>query len=204
VCDLAAAEAQRSARKQAASKCTVRRRGIALRILWGKHGVCTFLALGDIKPVTGATQKNASLMAFTKILVAEDSDTDFFLLERAFGKSDMNARLFRVRDGVEAKAHLTALDREAYPIPDLILADLKMPRCNGLELLGWLRSQPVLKRIPCLIFSASRAQSDINRAYELFTNSYLVKPSRYEDLVLVLQQLKDYWLKLIEKPELPH
>src|ERR1051325_10991641 len=124
-------------------------------------------------------------MAFAKILIAEDSDTDYFLLERAFRRAEISARLFRVRDGVEAKHHLAAGNRDDYPMPDLILADLKMPRCNGLELLAWLRSQPVLKRIPCLIFTASRSQADINLAYELFTNSYLVKPSRYEDLIRV-------------------
>src|SRR5437773_9653632 len=138
-------------------------------------------------------------MALAKILIAEDSDNDFILLERAFRGADLRARMFRVRDGVEAKEHLAASDRDAYPMPDLILADLKMPRCNGLELLAWLRAQPILKRIPCLIFTSSRAQADINRAYELFTNSYLVKPSRYEDLIVVLQQLKEYWLQLIER-----
>src|SRR5438046_3907979 len=104
-------------------------------------------------------------MSLAKILVAEDNDNDFFLLERAFLRAEVPARLWRARDGVEAKQHLAALDREAYPVPDLVLADIKMPRCNGLELLAWLRSQPVLKRIPCLIFTASRSQTDINRAY---------------------------------------
>ena len=142
-------------------------------------------------------------MAFTKILVAEDSDTDYFLLEKALHRADLHVQMFRVHDGVEAKEHLLSEDRLVHPMPNLILADLKMPRCSGLELLEWLRLQPVLKRIPCLIFSASRSPTDINRAYELFTNSYPLKPSRYEDLIVVLQQIKQYWLHLVEKPELP-
>ena len=115
-------------------------------------------------------------MSLAKILVAEDNDNDFFLLERAFLRAEVPARLWRARDGVEAKQHLAALDREAYPVPDLVLADIKMPRCNGLELLAALRGEPSTAGLPVILLSAKAQVADVQRGLELGADDYVTKP----------------------------
>ena len=141
------------------------------------------------------------------ILLAEDSETDILLTRRAFAKAKLLNPLHVVRDGVEAIAYLKGdgqySNRDEYPLPDLLLLDLKMPHKNGLEVLDWIRQQPSLRALRVVVLTSSDQVRDVNMAYQLGANSYLVKPSRYEDLIVVLQQLKEYWLQLIEKPELP-
>ncbi len=146
-------------------------------------------------------------MSVLTVLIAEDNADDYLLLEYAFKRADFGARRIRVRDGVEAKAYLAGEgdfgNRQASPLPSLILADLKMPRMNGLELLQWTRAQPVLKRIPFLVLSASASPLDIAAAYESFANCYHVKPSRLEDLIELIKKMAEYWFKASARPELP-
>ena len=80
--------------------------------------------------------------------------------------------------------------------------DLKMPRRSGLEVLAWLRQQPGLKRLPVVVLTSSNQSPDINRAYDLGANSYLVKPAGFDSLVELVKNLDMYWLILNEKPEL--
>jgi CheY-like chemotaxis protein len=91
-------------------------------------------------------------------------------------------------------------DTEHYPQPVLVLLDLIAHR-SGLELLAWLRRQPVLKRLPVVVLSSCRVPSDINRAYELGCNSYLIKPSSFNTLLVMMQTLAQYWLSLNETPQ---
>ena len=126
-------------------------------------------------------------------LVAEDSEDDFLLLERAFRKVAPQARLFWVRDGAEAQSYLRGEDRftnrAAYPLPDVTLADLKMPKCTGLELLAWIRNDPELRAMPLIMFSSSDQPSDVAQAYHLQANWYLRKPSTLDQLVETLRRL---------------
>jgi len=80
--------------------------------------------------------------------------------------------------------------------------DLKMPRKSGLEVLEWVRRQPGLKRLPIIVLTSSNQSPDINRAYELGANSYLVKPAGFDSLLDLVKNLDMYWLILNEKPEL--
>jgi CheY-like chemotaxis protein len=91
-------------------------------------------------------------------------------------------------------------DREKHPLPDLLLLDLKMPRKNGFEVLEWVRQQPGLKRLPVVVLTSSMQDLDINRAYELGANTYLVKPANYEALVDLVKTLIQYWLTLAITP----
>lgn len=146
-----------------------------------------------------------TLVKVTAILVAEDDDNDFFFLERAFKQASILNPLHRVRDGEEAISYLGGEgpfgDRVKYPLPYLMLLDLKMPRKNGFEVMAWLREQPGLKRLPLVVLTSSREDPDINRAYELGANTYLVKPVNFEGLVEMIKALKLYWLILAEKPD---
>src|ERR1043166_3833342 len=138
------------------------------------------------------------------ILVAEDEPTDVFLLRLAFTKAEIPVTLHFVRDGEDAVNYLKGearyADRGMHPLPDLLLLDLKMPRLNGFDVLGWLRQQPGLKRLPVAILSSSRLAQDANRAYELGANSYLVKPCDLEKMFETVKRVREYWLELNQNP----
>jgi len=138
------------------------------------------------------------------ILVAEDDTDDAFFLKRAFAKVGVRTSLQFVRDGQEAVQYLRGegqfADRLTYPFPHLLLLDLKMPRMDGLQVLGWVRLQPFLKRLPAVIFSSSAHEKDINNAYDLGANSYLVKPHNPADLLALVNKLKTYWCETNKSP----
>jgi len=140
------------------------------------------------------------------ILLVEDDPNDVLLIRRAFRKSDVVNPIQVVGDGEEAIAYLSGrgpyADRERYPLPVLLLLDLKLPRKSGFEVLEWLRQQPGLKRLPVAVLTSSAETPDINRAYDLGANSYLVKPVRFEGLLRMVQTLNLYWLIINEKPDL--
>ncbi len=138
------------------------------------------------------------------ILVAEDDPTDALFLRRAFSKAGVSVTLQFVRDGQEAVDYLRGdapfADRNAHPLPDLLLLDLKMPRLNGFDVLGWLRQRPILKRLPVIIFSSSGELGDINHAYDLGANSFVVKPHALEELLGLVERFKNYWIEANQNP----
>jgi CheY-like chemotaxis protein len=139
------------------------------------------------------------------VLLVEDDPNDVFLMKRAFRKANLTQPLHVARDGLEAIDYLnhqgSFADAAMYPVPTLILLDLKMPRKDGFETLGWLRQQPGLKRIAVIVMSSSRELADINRAYDLGANSYLVKPGDFQTLIDLVNLIASYWLETNEKPE---
>ena len=138
------------------------------------------------------------------ILLVEDDPNDIILIKRAFEKTRITNPLQVVEDGEEAISYLAGkgryADREKYPLPMLLLLDLKLPRKSGHEVLEWLRQQPILKRLTVVVLTSSQQSSDINRAYDLGANSYLVKPVTFDALVEIVKTLNLYWLLLNEKP----
>lgn len=140
------------------------------------------------------------------ILLVEDDANDVFLMQRAFRKVELPNPLHVVGDGDEAVDYLGGTgryaDRSAHPLPALVLLDLKLPRKGGLEVLEWLRKQPSLKRLPVVVLTSSKEPGDVNRAYDLGANSYLVKPLGFDSLLDLVRSLNLYWLNLNEKAEL--
>jgi len=140
------------------------------------------------------------------ILLVEDDPNDVMLIERAFRKVNIANPLQTVTDGEQAVAYLAGqepyVDREHYPLPVLILLDLKLPRKSGLEVLAWMKGQTSLMRIPVVVLTSSKETSDINRAYDLGANSYLTKPVAFDGLLNIVKALNLYWLILNEKPEI--
>ena len=138
-------------------------------------------------------------------LLAEDSENDVFLMQRALQASGIPNPLQVVKDGEEVIAYLSGhnhyQNRSEYPLPAVVLLDLNLPRKNGLKLLEWIRTQPMLKRIVVIILTASNRSADADRAYDLGANFYLTKPSKFDDLVKMTKCLHD-WLKLIHFPSL--
>jgi CheY-like chemotaxis protein len=124
------------------------------------------------------------------ILLVEDDPNDVLLMQRAFEKARLANPLRIVRDGEEAIDYLAGegiySDREKYPIPLLVLLDLKMPKRSGFEVLAWLRSQEYLSSLPVVVLTSSEEVPDVAKAYRLGANSYLVKPAQLDDLVQMM------------------
>ncbi|BAZ10301.1 response regulator receiver protein [Calothrix sp. NIES-4071] len=139
------------------------------------------------------------------ILLVEDDPNEIYLTRRAFQKANINVSLQIIDDGDSAIAYLSGTgeyaDRQRFPIPKLILLDLKLPCRSGHEILAWLRQHPNLSLLPVVIFTSSREPADVNLAYELGANSYLVKPSGLKALKRVVETLSLYWLVDNEPPE---
>lgn len=143
----------------------------------------------------------------TTFLLLEDDPNDVFFVEHEFKSAPAHIKLHSVRDGVEAIEYLEGkgkfTDRHRYPLPDIILLDLKMPRLNGFDFLQWLRHKAPdnLSLIPAIVMSSSAVQSDIVRCYQLGANSYIVKPVNWDDFRKRIKALGLYWT---EHSEIPH
>jgi CheY-like chemotaxis protein len=140
------------------------------------------------------------------ILLVEDDSTDVLLMERMFAKVQIAQQLFVVMNGMEAIDFLTKADGSHHPdknpLPQLILLDLKLPLKSGLEVLKWIRGQPVLKRIPVLIFTSSLDRSDVNGAYDLGANGYFLKTGSLEKMCQLVGLWRDHWLVHNQNPDL--
>jgi CheY-like chemotaxis protein len=136
------------------------------------------------------------------ILLVEDDHNDVLLIKRAFQKVNIANPIIVVNDGEQAISYLAG--REPYverALPMLVLLDLKLPRKSGHEVLEWLRQQSTLRRLPVVVLTASSESSDVNRAYDLGANSYLVKPVTFDSLVQMVKTLNLYWLILNKRAD---
>ena len=140
------------------------------------------------------------------ILLVEDDSNDVFFFERALSKIGFPTSSLRVvNDGEAAIAYLSGKgqysDRIEYPLPALIFLDLKMPRKTGMEVLAWLRGQPAFGPVPVVVLTSSKHSVEIEEAYRLRANSYLVKAVQMEELVETLRTAVSYWLKMNRTPQ---
>lgn len=141
------------------------------------------------------------------VLLVEDDLNDIFIVKRAFRTARIPNPLQVVTDGEEAIGYLRGdgkyRERASYPLPKLIVMDIKMPRRSGFEVLEWVKadSNP-LRRIPIIIVSSSDSPADINRAYELGANAYMVKPMNYRAVEHLFESITTYWGLECAKPEL--
>jgi CheY-like chemotaxis protein len=140
------------------------------------------------------------------ILLAEDDEDDILLVRRAFKDLGILNPLHVVRDGDEAIAYLKGVgeysNRAEYPLPSLLLLDLKMPRIDGFEVLQWIRSEPNLRPLRVIVLTSSGQMQDVNEAYHLGANSFLVKPQDFSNFITLLNSLQSYWLRRDQSPEI--
>lgn len=144
----------------------------------------------------------------TTFLLLEDDPNDVFFVEHAFKTAPKNIHLRHVRDGVEAIEYLEGkgkyADRHKFPIPHVILLDLKMPRLNGFDFLEWLRNKAPnnLRPTPAIVMSSSSMESDILRCYQLGANCYLIKPVDWDQFQERIQTLGILWSEHVETPRM--
>ena len=139
------------------------------------------------------------------ILLVEDQANDYLLIRKAFDKGGVGNPLFVVASGEEAITYLSGegkfRNRREYPLPDLILLDLKLPGMDGFDVLRWIRSEPGLNTLVVVVLTSSDQVYDVNEAYKIGANSFLVKPTDFENYVATCRVLKDFWLKLNKNPD---
>jgi CheY-like chemotaxis protein len=134
-----------------------------------------------------------------KILHVEDNPDDVMLMNLAFSRAGIAAKLHVVNDGDQA---IAALENSALGggTPVCVLLDVKLPRVSGLEVLAWIRNQPSLKRLPVILLTSSSQTADINRAYDLGANSFLVKPPDLDSLTQLVKTVAHYWVQTNVRP----
>jgi CheY-like chemotaxis protein len=131
------------------------------------------------------------------ILQVEDDPNDISLFSFAFQKTLPRHILKSVTSGQEARAYLAGegeyVERDLHPFPDIVLLDLKLPDDDGFEILRWIRSQPAMRSLVVLLFSASVFPGDVEKGLALGANSYVAKFMDLDELAAFFQALEAYW-----------
>ena len=138
-------------------------------------------------------------------LLVEDNEDHVVLIRRAFAKSKVLNPVQVVRNGEDAIAYLEGTgrfsNRDEYPLPAVVLLDLKLTGLDGFDVLRWIRQQAGLRTLRVVVLTSSSEIRDVNLAYQLGANSFLVKPVDFEDFVRVTQALQGYWLWTDKEPQ---
>jgi CheY-like chemotaxis protein len=139
------------------------------------------------------------------VLLVEDTEDDVFFLKRALKEAQLHHPLQVVTDGQLAIDYLSGLgiyaDREKYPVPFLVLLDLKLPYVMGLEVLKWIRERPEFETMLVVVLTSSQEDKDIRETYRLRGNSYLIKPPNRAKLLELVKSLGDYWFQHNQAPD---
>ncbi len=139
------------------------------------------------------------------VLLAEDNEDHVLLIRRAFKRAGLLNPLHVVSNGEEAIEYLAGVgayaNRAEYPLPTLLLLDLKMPRKDGFQVLDWIRSHPGMQRLRVVVLTTSSDLRDVNVAYRMGANSFLVKPDDFDKIVSLVQIFKQYWLAADKAPD---
>ncbi len=136
-----------------------------------------------------------------EILLVEDNLGDIRLTEEALREGKVWNRINKVEDGVEALAFLRKQGNyTSVPRPDLILLDLNLPKKDGREVLGEIKEDPNLRRIPVVVLTTSKTEEDIIKSYDLHVNSYVTKPVDLNKFLNVIRSIEDFWLSVVKLP----
>jgi CheY-like chemotaxis protein len=139
------------------------------------------------------------------ILMADDDDDDRLLAQDALKESGVGGDLRFVENGEELMDYLryrgSYKSAAAAPRPSLILLDLNMPLKDGREALREIKSEPELRRIPVVVLTTSKADTDVGTIYELGANSFISKPFQFKAFVKVMKAIGEYWFNTVELPQ---
>lgn len=139
-----------------------------------------------------------------KILMADDDPDDRMMADKALHQYRLQNGLMFAEDGQELMDYLhhqgKYADSALFPLPDLILLDLNMPRKDGREALAEIKADPKLRRIPVVVLTTSKAEEDILRSYDLGVNAYITKPVTFQGLAEAMRVLSMFWFELVKLP----
>jgi CheY-like chemotaxis protein len=138
-----------------------------------------------------------------QILIAEDDADDRYLIGTAFTEKGYSEKIDFVENGVELLSYLENIlvtNPDEKNLPCVILLDLNMPKKDGREALKELKQHPTFKKIPVIVFTTTKNEIEIKRCYELGANSYVVKPLTFDELLMVVENIRSYWFKTASIP----
>ena len=136
-----------------------------------------------------------------EILLVEDNPGDVRLTQEALKEGKVYSNLHTVKDGVEAMEFLRRQGRySSVPRPDIILLDLNLPKKDGREVLQEIKTDDVLKRIPVVVLTTSKAEEDVLRTYNLHANCYVTKPVDVAQFIGVVRSIENFWLTIVKLP----
>lgn len=148
---------------------------------------------------------NTKLNGSHPILIAEDDEDDYLLTIEALKEAGVDSQIKWVKDGEELMDYLEPIGakirKPGSEFPSLILLDLNMPRKDGREVLEEIKKNETLRKIPVVILTTSKAETDINHAYDLGVNSYIQKPVRFSEFVEVIKVVSHYWFHIVKLPD---
>lgn len=137
-------------------------------------------------------------MSPATILLVEDDPNSVFFFQHAIEQLGITNPLQVATDGREALDYLenngAFANRQKYPLPGLVVLDLKLPRASGFDVLRQMRANPALPKIVVIMLTSSADEDDVRQAYALGANAYLVKPLQLTDLVAIVQAIRDFWI----------
>jgi CheY-like chemotaxis protein len=139
------------------------------------------------------------------ILLADDDPEDQMLTRDALAENRCANQLDTVENGEELMDYLNRRGKFNHlantPLPGLILLDLNMPKKDGREALKEIKEDPMLRRIPVVVLTTSKAEEDIYRTYDIGVNSFITKPVKFDGLVSAMRMLSRYWVEIVELPK---
>jgi CheY-like chemotaxis protein len=140
-----------------------------------------------------------------KVLLVEDNPDDVTFVQMAFKKAGLGDVVTVVSDGGEALKYLGGKgpygDRRKFPVPSLMMLDLRLPTVDGFEVIRWVRSHPSYKRLPITVFTGSSYPKHLHRAYELGANSVVVKPFTFVEFCAAITKISGFWLDCCKLPD---
>ncbi|MBL4664745.1 MAG: response regulator [Nitrospinaceae bacterium] len=138
------------------------------------------------------------------ILVVEDDEDDYFLIESTLKSTKFDCDVHWVKNGEEAMGYLLRQnewqDPIKSPVPCLILLDINMPKMNGLEVLQEMQKNPALKNLLTIVLTSSKNKDNIVSAYDFGANSYVQKPSQFDQFIKGMQLILEYWFQWVKYP----
>ena len=143
-----------------------------------------------------------------QIVIAEDDEDDYLLTMEALKEAGIESQIKWVKNGEELMDYLNSITKSSSVVeggknplkPRLILLDLNMPRKDGREVLEDIKKNSVLRQIPIIVLTTSKADIDVSHAYDLGVNSFIQKPVRFSDFVDVIKVLSHYWFNVVKLP----
>jgi DNA-binding response OmpR family regulator len=144
------------------------------------------------------------LEAHCSVLLVEDDPHDATFVRETFDQAAIHHLLVTVTDGADAIRYLKGdgpyADRQRFPMPSIVLLDLKLPNVNGFQVIKWVRSHPNTKRLPIIVLSGTSVPGDCAHAYELGANSFITKPFGFHNFSTAINAMTEFWLECCKLP----